>query len=192
MENSIVDQWFMVPAQAGDSCQKVAELYVDSFQQLSQMQADVVSSCCGAYMEQLGRVAELGIASELLSLQSNWYLKCTQKILDSTQDSFDVAMENKQVVNTLFNEVSSAVTLSTEDVSMQPVVVSPVKTKQATRTGVTKPRRKRAAAKPIAKKLSVGALPQNLAKSLTTQPVIEHEQQGESPALPLAELSGDK
>lgn len=75
---------------------------------------------------------------------------------------------------------------------MQPVVVSPVKTKQATRTGVTKPRRKRAAAKPIAKKLSVGALPQNLAKSLTTQPVIEHEQQGESPALPLAELSGDK
>ncbi|OUR81739.1 hypothetical protein A9Q82_07890 [Cycloclasticus sp. 46_120_T64] len=191
MENSIVDQWFMVPAQAGDSSQKIAELYVDSFQQLSQMQADVVSSCCGAYMEQLGHVAELGMASELLSLQSNWYLKCTQKILDSTQDTFDVAMESKQVVNTLLNEVSSAVTLSTEDVLMKPVV-SPIKSKQTVRAEVTKPRRKRAAAKPIAKKLSVGALPQNLAKSLTTQPVIEHEKQGESPALPLAELSGDK
>jgi len=191
VENSIVDQWFMVPAQAGDSSQKIAELYVDSFQQLSQMQADVVSSCCGAYMEQLGHVAELGMASELLSLQSNWYLKCTQKILDSTQDTFDVAMESKQVVNTLLNEVSSAVTLSTEDVLMKPVV-SPIKSKQTVRAEVTKPRRKRAAAKPIAKKLSVGALPQNLAKSLTTQPVIEHEKQGESPALPLAELSGDK
>jgi len=191
VENSIVDQWFMVPAQAGDSSQKIAELYVDSFQQLSQMQADVVSSCCGAYMEQLGHVAELGMASELLSLQSNWYLKCTQKILDSTQDTFDVAMESKQVVNTLLNEVSSAVTLSTEDVLMKPVV-SPIKSKQTVREEVTKPRRKRAAAKPIAKKLSVGALPQNLAKSLTTQSMIEHEKQGESPALPLAELSGDK
>ena len=191
MENSIVDQWFMVPAQAGDSSQKITELYVDSFQQLSQMQADIVSNCCGAYMEQLGHVAELGVASELLSLQSNWYLECTQKMLDSTQDTFDMAMQNKQVADILINEVSSVVTLLTEEVTMQPVV-SPIKTKQVTRTGGTKPRRKCAAEKPIAKKLSVEAPPQNLAKSLTTQPVIEHEQQGESPALPLAELSGDK